>query len=91
VAISGFGAMRVIDVTPDKEVIIDNAHVVCWDAGLRHDITVGTSRGGLLGGLVNSQFSGEGMVIRFSGRGKVYVCSRNRVAFQRWAQPVQER
>jgi uncharacterized protein (TIGR00266 family) len=89
VAIAGFGAMRVLDVTPDKEVIIDNAHVVCWDAALRHEITVGTSRGGLLGGLVNSQFSGEGMVIRFSGRGKVYVCSRNRTAFQRWLLPAQ--
>ena len=89
VAIAGFGAMRVLDVTPDKEIIIDNAHVVCWDASLRHDITVGTSRGGLLGGLVNSQFSGEGMVIRFSGRGKVYVCSRNRVAFQRFLLPAQ--
>lgn len=89
VAIAGFGAMRVLDVTPDKEVIIDNAHVVCWDAALRHDITVGTSRGGLLGGLVNSQFSGEGMVIRFSGRGKVYVCSRNRIAFQRFLFPAQ--
>lgn len=88
VAIAGFGAMRVLDVTPDKEVIIDNAHVVCWDASLRHDITVGTSRGGLLGGLVNSQFSGEGMVIRFSGRGKVYVCSRNRIAFQRFLFPA---
>lgn len=91
VAIAGFGAMRVLDVSPEKEVIIDNAHVVCWDAALRHEITVATGRGGLLGGLVNSQFSGEGMVIRFSGRGKVYVCSRNRVAFQRWAQPSQER
>ncbi|HEU4852774.1 MAG TPA: AIM24 family protein, partial [Telluria sp.] len=36
VAIAGFGAMRVLDVTPEKEVIIDNAHVVCWDAALRH-------------------------------------------------------
>ena len=84
--VSGFGSMSMLDVAPGKDVIIDNAHVVCWDSTLRYEIsiTTGTS-GGFLGNLVNSQTSGEGMVLRFSGQGKVYLCSRNRAAFRAWA------
>jgi uncharacterized protein (TIGR00266 family) len=87
VAVSGFGSMSVLDVEPGKDAIIDNAHVVCWDSTLHYEIsiTTGTS-GGFLGNLINSQTSGEGMVLRFSGKGKVYVCSRNRAAFKAWMQ-----
>jgi uncharacterized protein (TIGR00266 family) len=87
VVVSGFGSMSMLDVEPGKDAIIDNAHVVCWDSTLRYEIsiTTGTS-GGFLGNLINSQTSGEGMVLRFSGKGKVYVCSRNRNAFKAWMQ-----
>ena len=87
VVVSGFGSMSMLDVEPGKDAIIDNSHVVCWDSALRYEIsiTTGTS-GGFLGNLINSQTSGEGMVLRFSGKGKVYVCSRNRAAFKAWMQ-----
>jgi uncharacterized protein (TIGR00266 family) len=87
VAVSGFGSMSTLDVEKGKDIIIDNSHVVCWDSSLRYEISITTGNsGGFLGNLVNSQTSGEGMVLRFSGHGKVYVCSRNRAAFQAWAQ-----
>ncbi len=87
VAVAGFGSMAELDVTPGKEVVIDNAHVVCWDSRLQYEIsiTTGTS-GGFLGNLINSQTSGEGMVLKFKGQGKVLVCSRNRAAFLGWTQ-----
>jgi uncharacterized protein (TIGR00266 family) len=87
VVVSGFGSMSMLEVEPGKDAIIDNSHVVCWDSTLRYEIsiTTGTS-GGFLGNLINSQTSGEGMVLRFSGKGKVYVCSRNRAAFKAWMQ-----
>ena len=87
VVVSGFGSMSVLDVEPGKDAIIDNSHVVAWDSTLRYEvsITTGTS-GGFLGNLINSQTSGEGIVLRFSGRGKIYVCSRNRAAFKAWMQ-----
>ncbi len=87
VVVSGFGSMSVLDVEPGKDAIIDNAHVVCWDSALRYEISITTGQsGGFLGNLVNSQTSGEGVVLRFSGAGKVYVCSRNRAAFRKWTQ-----
>jgi uncharacterized protein (TIGR00266 family) len=93
VVVSGFGSMFQLDVTPGKDVVIDNSHVVCWDSSLRYDISVTTGGGqgsgagglgGFLGNIVNSVTSGEGIVLKFSGSGKVFICSRNRDAFLKW-------
>jgi uncharacterized protein (TIGR00266 family) len=90
VAVSGFGSMSELEVTPGKDIVIDNSHVVCWDSRLKYEISITTgSSGGFLGNLVNSQTSGEGMVLKFSGQGKVLVCSRNRAAFLNWTQRKQ--
>ena len=84
-AVSGFGSSFVLDVEPGKDIVIDNAHVVAWDSALHHEISVATQQsGGLLGQLVNSVTSGEGMVLKFSGRGKVVICSRNKETFISW-------
>ncbi len=84
-AVSGFGTSFILDVEPGQDVIIDNAHVVAWDSRLHPEISVATqSSGGLLGQLVNSVTSGEGMVLKFSGKGKVIICSRNRENFIAW-------
>jgi uncharacterized protein (AIM24 family) len=88
VVVSGFGSMFQLDVVKGKDVVIDNAHVVCWDNALKYEISVTTGGGGGIGGflgnMVNSVTSGEGIVLRFSGSGKVFVCSRNRATFQKW-------
>ncbi|WP_373990621.1 TIGR00266 family protein [Duganella sp. BuS-21] len=92
VAVSGFGGVHELDVEPGRDVIIDNAHVVAWDSGLRYEISVTTGgSSGFLSNLVNSQTSGEGMVLRFSGKGKILICSRNSASLQSWLmrQPAQ--
>ncbi len=92
VVVSGFGSMFQLDVESGKDVIIDNSHVVCWDGTLHYEISVttGGNSGGGLGGMfsnmVNSVTSGEGIVLRFSGNGKVFICSRNRENFLEWTQ-----
>ena len=87
VVVSGFGSMHMLEVEPGKDAIIDNAHVVAWDRELRYEVSITTGQsGGFLGNLINSQTSGEGLVLRFSGRGKIYVCSRNRATFKAWMQ-----
>lgn len=84
-AVSGFGSMSQLEVEPGKDVTIDNSHVVCWDSSLQYEMSVATSQsGGFLSNLVNSQTSGEGMVLRFSGQGKILVCSRSRQGFLGW-------
>lgn len=90
-AVSGFGSMSELEVTPGKDVVIDNAHVVCWDSRLQYEMSVTTGQsGGFLSNLVNSQTSGEGMVLRFSGQGKILVCSRNRNGFLTWVRGTRQ-
>ncbi|WP_201535720.1 TIGR00266 family protein [Psychrobacter ciconiae] len=89
VVVSGFGSLFEIDVTPDKDVIIDNGHVVCWDSRLDYKLSVSTSKNkGFMGNIINSVTSGEGMVLNFSGSGKVVICSRNRDSYQSWLQSI---
>ncbi|MBY3157317.1 TIGR00266 family protein [Rhizobium laguerreae] len=83
-AVSGFGTVLEMDIdaTHGNPVTIDNSQVVAWDAGLSFDIAMSTNRSsGFLGSLVNSAVSGEGVVCKFSGQGKVVICSRNRDAY----------
>ncbi|MDP2829802.1 MAG: TIGR00266 family protein [Sulfuricellaceae bacterium] len=85
VAVGGFGSLFTIDVTLGKEVVVDNGHVVAWDSALNYKIAASTSGSqGLIGNLVNSVTSGEGVVLRFSGAGKVLLCSRNKDSFLAW-------
>jgi uncharacterized protein (TIGR00266 family) len=83
--VSGAGSLFELQVTPDKEVIVDNGHVVCWDSRLHYELSMSTANNsGFLGNLINSATSGEGMVLRFRGQGSVVVCSRNRQNTVTW-------
>ena len=85
VAVNGFGSLFTLEVTAGKDMTIDNGHVVAWDANLRYELSVATNQNrGMLGNLVNSMTSGEGVVLKFSGSGRVVVCSRNRGDFVGW-------
>lgn len=83
--VGGFGDMFEIEVSEGNDIIIDNNHVVAWDKNLNYSVSISTSKGkGFFGNLLNSQLSGEALVTRFSGKGKVYICSRNKMDFAAW-------
>ena len=85
VAVTGFGTLFTLDVTPHNPITIDNGHVVAWDSRLNHQISLSTNQErGLLGNIVNSMTSSEGVVLKFSGSGKVIICSRNAGSFSAW-------
>ncbi len=87
--VSGFGSLFEIEVTPEKDVIIDNGHVVCWDTNLTYSLSASTSqRSGFLSNMINAVTSGEGMVLKFSGSGTVVLCSRNRNTYQGWLNSI---
>ncbi len=81
-AVSGFGSIFTLDITPDRETVIDNSHAVAWSSNLHYEVGMPQTGGGFFGSIVNSVTSGEGLVIRFRGQGKVVICSRNRALFQ---------
>ena len=67
--INGFGQLSVINLDGSQDYVIDNGHVVCWDANLTYKIEAASGKFGFT--------SGEGLVNRFSGTGKVIIQSRN--------------
>lgn len=83
-AVSGFGSIREIRVTPERPVFVDNGHLVAWETTLEYELSINTGKSGLLGKLVNSQTTGEGIVLKFRGSGTVLVCSRNKGGFVDW-------
>ena len=85
--LNSFGAIHKIELKPDEEYIVDNAHLVAWSATTSYSIERASS------GWVSSFTSGEGFVCRFRGPGVVYIQSRNPGGFGNWIRqfiPVSE-
>lgn len=64
----------------DGELIVDTGHVVAWEDSVEYRITG-------MGGIKSTLFSGEGLVTRFSGQGKVWLQSRTLGEFAGWIRP----
>ena len=83
-AVSGFGSLREVEVTADRPVLVDNGHLVAWDSNLSYEVALNTAHKGFFGSMVESVVSGTMVVLRFSGRGRVFVSSRNRNDLVNW-------
>lgn len=71
-----FGAIVEIDVT--SNYVVDTGHIVAFTEGLSYDVRS-------VAGLKSLFFSGEGLVCRFTGAGKVWIQTRKSPAFVGWA------
>jgi len=78
VFVNSYGAIHEVDIPAGKQVIIDNKHLVAWSESLQYTIDKASK------GWVSSFTSGEGLVCKFSGPGKVYIQTRNPAAFAQW-------
>ena len=67
--VNGFGRISSVDVSGG--ITIDNGHLIAFTEGLEYTI----SKAG--GGWISSMLSGEGLVMKFSGQGKVLVQSHD--------------
>lgn len=67
--VSSYGDLLELEVTYDNPLTIDNEHVVAWDSSLDYSIQVASGTFGFT--------SGEGLVNRFTGNGKVLIQTRN--------------
>ena len=72
---NAYGAL--IEKEIDGDITVDTGHVVAWDRTLKYTI-----RG--IGGLKSTLLSGEGLAMRFSGTGKIYLQSRTMPALAGW-------
>jgi uncharacterized protein (TIGR00266 family) len=69
VLINAFGAIEAFDL--DGDLIVDTGHLVAFGAGIEYEITKASR------GWIASYLSGEGLVLRMAGRGRIYLQSRN--------------
>ncbi|WP_211197807.1 TIGR00266 family protein [Permianibacter fluminis] len=70
----------VIDLDVDGDYVVDTGNIVAFTEGLDYKISK-------VGGYKSLFFSGEGLVCRFSGKGKVWIQTRAVGAFAAWAHP----
>jgi len=78
--ISSYGAIHPIDLSAGEEIIIDNGHLVAWPDTMSYNIEKAAS------GWISSFTSGEGLVCRFRGPGRVLIQTRNPRGFGSWVQ-----
>ncbi len=77
--VSSYGAIHQINLNPGEEIIIDNCHLVAWDETLEYQIEKASKKG-----WISSFTSGEGLVCRFRGPGRVFIQTRNPDGMKNW-------
>ncbi len=70
----------IIEREIDGSFIVDTSHVVAWEPGLSFSIQG-------MGGLKSTLLSGEGLVMNFSGSGKIYLQTRTMEGLASWLTP----
>lgn len=81
-----FGAMIELDGV-NNDVVVDTGHVVAFTEGLDYSVS-------RLGGYKSLFLSGEGLVCRFQGQGKIWIQTRKIAPFaawMHWFRPVKQR
>lgn len=73
-----FGGMIPIDV--NGEYVVDTGHIVAFTEGLQYEV-------GRIGGYKSLFFSGEGLVCRFHGQGRLWIQTRKFASFAWWVYP----
>ncbi len=76
---NAYGGIREIQV--DGEVKVDSGHLVAFDENLAVRIKT-------VGGVRSTVFSGEGIVLSFSGQGRVWLQSRTLAGLVNWLNPI---
>jgi uncharacterized protein (TIGR00266 family) len=71
-----YGAMIQLE-NVDDSLVVDTGHIVAFTEGLSYSV-------GKVGGYKSLFFSGEGLVCKFSGQGKVWIQTRKVPALTSW-------
>lgn len=77
--VNSYGAIYEIDV--NGSYIVDTGHIVAFENSLNYKIK-------RVGGWKSTFFSGEGLVMRFEGQGKLWIQTRNLGQLVHWLTPM---
>ncbi|MCB1177693.1 MAG: TIGR00266 family protein [Leptospiraceae bacterium] len=70
----------IIELDVDGDYVVDTGYIVAFTEGLEYDVTS-------VGGYKSLFFSGEGLVCRFKGQGKVWIQTRQASSLAHFLQP----
>ncbi len=81
--INGLGSIEEIEISSEGgDLIVDNGHLLAWDDTISYSAELVNKDSSLFSRVVHSVTSAEGVVMRLSGDGKIYVASRNLSTFE---------
>ena len=74
---NSFGAVQCVEV--DGEYLVDNGYAVAWDASLEYRVTKARK--------IRSFLFSDQLLLRFSGKGRLWIQSRSPRVFAGWVHP----
>lgn len=77
--INSYGGIEELDV--DGRFLVDTGHIVAFESALNWKIKA-------VGGLKSTMLSGEGLVVEFTGKGRLWIQTRNLGGFAGWITPM---
>ena len=78
--LSSYGAIHEVELGEGEQYTVDTGHIVAFEDTADFSVDA-------VGGLRSTLFSGEGLVCRFTGPGRVWLQSRSQDAFLAWLIP----
>lgn len=83
VFLNSFGAICCRELVRGEELVVDTGHLVAWEDSMQYKIGKAGSD------TISSLKSGDLLVCKFTGPGKVYIQSRNPASFNDWVRSGQ--
>jgi uncharacterized protein (TIGR00266 family) len=78
--VSSYGAIHAIDRVEGQTYTVDTGHMVGWEEGVGYEVhKAGNWKSSILGG--------EGLVVKVTGPGRVYIQTRSQDSFLDWLIP----
>jgi uncharacterized protein (TIGR00266 family) len=78
------GSSHVVDLRPGEQYIIDNGHLVAWSTSTSYKMEH------MGGGMFSGMKTGEGLVCRFTGPGRIFIQTRNPEELSKWIMAVSQ-
>ena len=69
VHVNSFGAIKQVSIQPGSELVVDTGHVVAFTDNVQYSV-------GKVGGLGSLVAGGEGLVLKFTGSGDIWIQTR---------------
>jgi uncharacterized protein (TIGR00266 family) len=78
--LTSYGAIYPLQLAAGQSYIVDTGHMVAFDESVQYNVT-------RVGGLKSTLFSGEGLVCRLTGPGRIWVQTRSIDSYLAWLIP----